>query len=200
MTAGELGRARQRHRLGADEEIVTKVSSLLDPDLVQGAINDAVDLLRADDAGGAARRDALRREIEANASEQARLVEAIVSAPDVAALTAALKAREQRRAQLQRELDALDAPEHLAAFDSAAVGCELRRPVDEWHALMTRNTPIARPVLDRLLQDRIDWTPRREDGIYEYRGRLADCSKGSSRRSRSSGTRTRCRSGSLRKG
>ena len=35
-----------------------------------------------------------------------------------------------------------------------------------------RDTPIARQVLDRLLTDRICWTPRRDEGIYEYRGRL----------------------------
>ena len=29
-----------------------------------------------------------------------------------------------------------------------------------------------RRVLDRLLPERIAWTPRREDGIYEYRDRL----------------------------
>jgi hypothetical protein len=38
--------------------------------------------------------------------------------------------------------------------------------------LVQRNTPIARQVLDRLLADRICWTPRRDEGIYEYKGRL----------------------------
>jgi hypothetical protein len=38
--------------------------------------------------------------------------------------------------------------------------------------LVQRNTPIARQVLDRLLTDRICWTPRRDEGMYEYAGRL----------------------------
>jgi hypothetical protein len=87
-------------------------------------------------------------------------------------LTAALKAREQRRAHLQRELDALDAGEHLTAFDSAATAHELRHRVEEWRGLVQRNTPIARQVLDRLVIDRICWTPRRDEGKYEYTGRL----------------------------
>ena len=107
-----------------------------------------------------------------NVTEQARLVEAIAGGSDIAALTTALKEREQRRAYLQHELDAVDAGEHLKAFDSAATARELRRRVEEWHGLVQRNTPIARQVLDRLLTDRICWTPRRDDGIYEYRGRL----------------------------
>ena len=35
-----------------------------------------------------------------------------------------------------------------------------------------RNTPSARQVLDRLLEDRIAWTPRPEAHEYAYRGRL----------------------------
>ena len=157
---------------GADEEIIGKMSSLLDADVVQGAIEDAVEMLRAGQDGQGARRDALRHEIEVNVTEQARLVEAVASGSDIPALAAALKARELRRAQLQRELDAVDARERLTAFDSAATARELRRRVDEWHGLVRRNTPIARQVLDRLLADRITWTPRRDDGIYEYAGRL----------------------------
>jgi site-specific DNA recombinase len=156
---------------GADEEIIGKMTSLLDADVVQGAIDDAVELLRADQVGDGARREGLRREIEVNTAEQARFVEAIAAGGDIAALTAALKAREHRRMILQHELDAVDA-QQLSDFDSSASARELRRRVDEWRGLVQRNTPIARQVLDRLLADRIAWTPRRDEGIYEYSGRL----------------------------
>jgi hypothetical protein len=158
--------------IGADDEIIGKVSSLLDPEVVKGAIDDALELLRVGRAGETERREVLRREIEVNATEQARLANAIARGDDIAALTAALKAREQRRVQLQRELDAVNPREHLTAFDSAAVGRELRRRVEEWRGLVHRNTPIARQVLDRLLAERIAWTPRRDEGVYEYSGRL----------------------------
>ena len=42
----------------------------------------------------------------------------IAGSSDIAALTTALTAREQRRAQLQDELDAVAAGEHLMSFDS----------------------------------------------------------------------------------
>jgi hypothetical protein len=47
--------------IGTDDEIIGKVSSLLDPEVVQGAIEDAVELIRAGQAGEGARREAMRR-------------------------------------------------------------------------------------------------------------------------------------------
>jgi len=78
---------------------------------------------------------------EADREEQARLVEAIDGGAHIAALTLALKGREQRRTQLQHELDVLGAREHLAAFDSAGVARDLHRRVNEWRDLVQRNTP-----------------------------------------------------------
>ena len=94
---------------GAHDEIVGKVSSLLAPEIVEGALADAVEALRARSGGDEGRREALRREMGVAAAEQARLVEAIAGAGDIAALTKALKDRERRRAHLQQELAALDA-------------------------------------------------------------------------------------------
>jgi len=34
-------------------------------------------------------------------------------------------------------------------------------------AWLRRNTPIARQVLDRLLGERISWTPKRDEGVHE---------------------------------
>jgi DNA invertase Pin-like site-specific DNA recombinase len=158
--------------VAADDEIIGKVSSLLDPEIVEGAIADAVAALRAGNGGQEDRREALRREIEAIGTEQRRLVEALAKGGEMVMLTQALGEREQRRALLQRELAAFGAREQLSSFDSSAVARELGRRVEEWRGLVQRNTPIARQVLDRLLRDRIAWTPRRDEGVYEYAGRL----------------------------
>lgn len=56
----------------------------------------------------------------------------------------------------------------------------LSRRTTDWKGTSTaqstfqkrRNTPIARQVLDRLIDDRIAWTPRPEEHEYAYRGRL----------------------------
>ena len=41
----------------------------------------------------------------------------------------------------------------------------------EWRGLLKRQTPIARQVLSKLLADKIVWTPRKDEGLYEFAGR-----------------------------
>jgi hypothetical protein len=38
--------------------------------------------------------------------------------------------------------------------------------------LLRRQTPLARQVLTTLLDGRIGWTPKRDDGEYAYAGRV----------------------------
>ena len=76
---------------GADQEIIGKVSFLLDPEIVEGAISDAVEELRAGRNGNEALREVLRREIETNTTQQARLVDAIVQGVDGSAVKEALR-------------------------------------------------------------------------------------------------------------
>ncbi len=44
--------------------------------------------------------------------------------------------------------------------------------LDEWRGLLRRQVPLARQVLDRLLDGRIAWKPNREKGLYEFAGRV----------------------------
>jgi hypothetical protein len=77
---------------------------VLDQDVLEGAIADVIaELLSPADTIDAAR-DPLRRDLREVEQEQARLIDAIAAAGDVAALAAALKDREARRASLTREL------------------------------------------------------------------------------------------------
>lgn len=92
-------------------------------------------------------------------------------AGQVDALARALRDREHRRAALLKELAAIDAADQ-GAFDGPRVARELERRITEWRGLVRRQTPIARQALDRLLADRIAWTPDAAKGEYAYRGRL----------------------------
>ena len=80
-----------------------------------------------------------------------------------AALTTALTARERRHGSAPaRTRRRHHYRERLTAFDAAATARELRRRVEEPAPLRAAKIVIARQVLDRLLTDRICWTPRRE--------------------------------------
>ena len=52
-----------------------------------------------------------------------------------------------------------------------AIERDLRKRLVEWRGLLRRQTPLARQVLARLLDGRIAWTPRKDEGLYEFTGR-----------------------------
>src|SRR5687768_5899023 len=92
----------------ADEAILTRVSSyVLNPEIVEGAIADAVRALRPSRDAVAATRAALVADVRRLEDEQARFVTAIAVAGQVDALAEALRENERQRVRLRHELAAL---------------------------------------------------------------------------------------------
>lgn len=82
----------------ADDAILTKVSDyVLDREIVEGAITDAIRELRPSRDAADARRGSLQAEIRKLEDEQARYVAAIAVSGQVEALARALQEREQQR-------------------------------------------------------------------------------------------------------
>jgi hypothetical protein len=89
----------------ADDAILAQLHDyVLDPPVVEEAIRSALAELLPSDEERERRRTALRTEIQRLEDEQARLVDAIVTAGQVDALARALQEREQRKARLTQEL------------------------------------------------------------------------------------------------
>ena len=154
----------------ANEATLTKLSDfVLDHEVVEGAIPDAVQELRPSRDTVEAKRAALEAELRKLEGEQASLVAAIARTGQVDALANAIKEREEDRARLHHELAALDGLERLSTFDVRGVERDLRKRLEEWRGLLRRQTPLSRQVITRLLDGRIAWTPRKEEGIYEFR-------------------------------
>ena len=94
-----------------------------------------------------------------------------MAAGDVVALAAAVRDREARRAQLVRDLEALERQRAaVARFDARQVEATLRRKLADWRGLLGQHTPIARQMV-KLLDGRLRWTPRPEARCYEFAGR-----------------------------
>jgi hypothetical protein len=72
------------------------------------------------------------------------------------------KEREQRRAQLEVRLLAVNAGERVWLAD------EVRSRLDAWRALLRRQPEEGRVVLDAFLTRRIRWTPLPDEGCYEF--------------------------------
>ena len=146
---------------------------MLAPDVVKGAILDAIAELRPSGDTVETRRVALVAELSQVEAEQARFVAAIAAAGDVDTLVVAIKERERDRDRLNRELAALERLETLSGgFDPSNVERALREKLDDWRELLRRQTPLARQVLTHLLAERIVWTPNKEEGLYEFTGRV----------------------------
>ena len=157
----------------ADEAILTTMADyVLAPEVVEGAILDAVQELRPSHDTVEAKRAALGAELRRVEEEQARFVAAIAKVGDVDALATALKERDRDRARLRGELAALDGMEELSSFDPRRIERDLRKKLDEWRGLLRRQTPLSRQVLARLLDGRIVWTPNKDEARYEFSGRV----------------------------
>jgi site-specific DNA recombinase len=157
----------------ADDAVLTKLEDyVLDPDVIEGAILDAVQELRPSRAASEARRMTLKKDLRQVDKEQDRLVAAVsAGGGPIEALTRALRDREQQRARILHDLVNLDGEAELSEFDVQAVQKDLRSRVDEWRGMLRRQTPLSRQVVGRLLDGRITWKPRRSEGIYEFSGK-----------------------------
>jgi hypothetical protein len=157
----------------ADEAILTKIRDyVLDPEIVEGAIVDAVQELQGSRGSVDGTRSVLLTELGRVEEEQRRLVTAIASGGHVEALAQALQERERHRTRLQEELVALDGLARLGRLDGRQIEKNLRGRLKDWRQLLRRQMPLSRQALSCLLDGRIAWTPRREEGRYEFTGRV----------------------------
>jgi hypothetical protein len=96
---------------------------------------------------------------------------AIAIAGDIDALARALKDNDQQLTRIRQELAALDSLPHMTSFDVNRVERDLRKRLEDWRGLLKRQMPYTRQILSQLLDGRIAWTPRRSEGLYEFKGR-----------------------------
>ena len=141
---------------------------VLDPDVITGAITDALAELSSDDLTAA--RTALAHKLKAVEAEQSNLVNAIAATGHIAVLAKTLKDTEQRRAQVEQELAALDRSRVLRPFDLGRAEQVLWTKVDEWRSTLRKQPALARQVLARLIDGRIVFTPDLDKKIYTFEG------------------------------
>jgi DNA invertase Pin-like site-specific DNA recombinase len=159
----------------ADAAVLEQLKEyVLAPSVVEGAIRDAIAELQPAPEAVAPMRAGLQAELRHVEQEQERLVQAIAATGDVAVLAAAVRDRETKRAQLLRELEALDQERTVQErFDARQVEAALRAKLADWRGLLGRHTPLARQMVAQLLDGRLLWTPKPEVGCYEFSGRTA---------------------------
>ena len=91
---------------------------------------------------------------------------------DIASLVAALREREARRNDVRTRLAAVEAPAPSAGAVHDLEG-RLRARLRGWQGVLRRQTAEAHPLLGRLLEGRLTFTPHPEQRLYTFSGRAS---------------------------
>ncbi len=99
--------------------VLEAVGGVLDPRVIEAAIDKAMARLRADQAHHLERRAQVERELSAVDARLGRLLEALVSGGQLETVVAQIKAEEERKKALTGELERLVTEDRIAALGGA---------------------------------------------------------------------------------
>jgi len=158
----------------ADHAILAALErDLLTPDVLDVALTEAVAMLTPTGETVEQRRAGLLAEQRQLEAELGRLTDAIVSGGGaLPTLTAAIKTREARLAEVRRDLATLGKVRELDAPGLEALRADLRARLTDWRGLLRRQPTQGRQILRKLLVGRLTLTPRTTESgrAYAYEG------------------------------
>jgi site-specific DNA recombinase len=167
----------------ADESVLGTIErDLLTPEFVAGVIAK----VGARASSSSTSLDAERTEIDGQLQDVQRqvdrLIETAARTGNAPSVVAAISKREDHKAQLQQQLDALVHTPPLSDAAINRVAALARTKIADWRGVMHRNIPVARQVLGLLLIGRITLTPavkgRRSGYKWAATGSLAPLLQG----------------------
>lgn len=157
----------------ADQAVLGAIEQkLFIPGVVDLTIEEALALWQPAHDARDQQREALRLEARRLEDEIARLTEAVVRGGDIASLVAALREREARRHEVHARLAAVEVPAPSAGT-VRDLEVRLRARLKNWKGVLRRQTPEARPLLGRLLEGRLTFTPHPDQRLYTFSGRAS---------------------------
>lgn len=148
---------------------------LRDPKLIAETLRKALARLKPQAEAARSARDEFAHRIEMVSRDLDRLTSAIRAGGELQTLVAAMKAKEQEREGLQRQLAALDRVSKAADVDFGMVEREIRGRMEQWRTLLRKHVPQARQVLKRLLAGGVfQFTAHRQGRSrwYEFRAAI----------------------------
>ena len=140
---------------------------LLDPSIIQDAMNWAIEQATAQRPDRAERVNRLGAEADKLSGELDRLIAAIVAGGEAATLVLAMREREKRRELIAQELRELQKP-LPARQDAAKLKESLLSRLMDWKGLLRAHVPQARQMVRKLVVDRIVFTPDAASRPYTF--------------------------------
>ncbi len=174
----ERGNAVCVNRLVAPIEIADRAvlaaieGDVMRVEVVDTALEEALDTLRLSGADIADRRRTLDVELAELEQEIARYARAVAEVGPLPSLLGELRQRETRRDHLTAQLRTLAGATSIAALDPSHVRRNLRERLTDWQGLLRRETPVARQILREVLVGRLIFGPRIDGSAryYEFTG------------------------------
>ena len=155
----------------ADTAVLTKFAdTLLDPEIVERAIADALGELRPAPMWSTPGAPRFRRSCAGLKDERQRYVDSVAKGRKIGVLVKALRERDQRCLDLQRELASLDGVRRVSASDVQKIERLMRPKLADWRQMLRRHAPLARQILMRLIDGRLTFTPDVAQRIYTFTG------------------------------
>ena len=165
------GNALEAPMEDADRAVLAEISSkFLRVEVVDAVVAGSLEALLPADETREREHATILAQLAGLDGELARLASAIAAGGELSALVQATKEREQRRAQREMRLLALQGRPAVGAGERVRLGDEVRRRLDGWRALLRRQPEEGRVVLDALLTRRIRWTPLPDEGGLRVQG------------------------------
>jgi hypothetical protein len=144
----------------ADDVVLQAVTrDVLDPEVVDEALDLALRDLEQPVTAGAARTDTLKHELARLEAELSRYAEAIADAGPLATILQAVKVREQRRDAIRSELKTLATPRRAATRDTCEIRADLVEYLENWRGMARQGVAEARGLLRAVLVGRFVFTP-----------------------------------------
>ena len=161
----------------ANEEVLAVLErDVLHPDVTKAVVRKALDKFRAAEQEWKGRRQALLKQIFTVEAENKRLVSAVSAGGDIPALVEALKAANERKDALLRELATVNGYQHSDA-DYDQLEKDLQAHFEaSWKTILTRQVGPTCQILRKLFNgDRLPFNPLPGAGNsqYEFKGTAA---------------------------
>lgn len=170
----ERGRAVCRNNAdvpmpAADAALIDALlSNVLDRDVLRDAVEEAVALLMG--AGQHDQLQAIEADIATTDKERQHLVAAIAAGGQLAGLLDALQGREATLTALDAKRKAIASQTRLRKADAGRVRAGLHALAGDWRRVLADDPEHARPIVVKLLQGRVTFTPMAEPRRWQMTG------------------------------
>jgi hypothetical protein len=144
-------------------------NDLLRPEVVYAAMDRAGDRLLARRSGDQEQRARIQQRLCGIESEIQNLTNAIANGAPAGPLVEGIAARNSERHRLHGELAVLDAVPTLTPRDREQLRGELYELMADWRGVLLAQTADARPVVRKLLAEKVRFFPEQRDGVQGWR-------------------------------